>query len=200
MDFLSAPFFATQAALLIVYWMVHRAEWRNRVLLAGSLFFLFTLGWHTALVLVVSALLEWRIALRLGAATVPAARARWMWASIVLNLSQLAFFKYGTPLITPLREALNQLHLDGSTLSILMPVGLSFWTLQKMTLTLDVYFRKRLPEEDPVKALLFTAFFPTVLSGPIEPARNLLPQLAKDRAFEARRCSEAICSSRSEPS
>jgi D-alanyl-lipoteichoic acid acyltransferase DltB (MBOAT superfamily) len=102
----------------------------------------------------------------------------------------LAFFKYSAFFLPRLASVPG---LQGlGPLKALVPVGLSFWTLQKMTLTLDVYYRRRKAERSYLRCLLFTGFFPTLLSGPIERSRVLLPLFAKDRAWDPRAFSEGV--------
>lgn len=188
MDFLSLPFLGLQAILLALYWSAPDRQWQNRILLGGTLFFLFSLGKATACILIASTALEWLIALRLEKTEAPQGRRAWLWASVALNIGALAVCKFGRFLPT----GANLGGLPTAWFAALLPVGISFWTLQKMSLTLDVYFRRRTAERDPVACLLFAGFFPTVLSGPIEASRNFLPQLEKKRTWDVRRFSEAV--------
>ena len=89
---------------------------------------------------------------------------RFVTTSIVLSIAQLVFFKYAYLANPP----------------ILLPVGLSFFTFQALSYSIDIYRQKIVPEKNVVDVALFIAFFPTLLSGPIERARNLIPQL-KDK-------------------
>lgn len=86
---------------------------------------------------------------------------RFVTTAIVLSIAQLVFFKYA--------------YLANPT--ILLPVGLSFFTFQALSYSIDIYRKKIEPEKNVVDIALFIAFFPTLLSGPIERARNLIPQL-----------------------
>lgn len=86
---------------------------------------------------------------------------RFVTTAIVLSIAQLVFFKYA--------------YLANPT--ILLPVGLSFFTFQALSYSIDIYRKKIVPEKNVVDVALFIAFFPTLLSGPIERARNLIPQL-----------------------
>jgi alginate O-acetyltransferase complex protein AlgI len=181
-DFLSLDFLAFQAILLALYWGAPDRTWQNRVLLGGSLVFLFSLGRSTAAILIASTLMEWALALRLEKAASPRGRKAWLWASVALNIGMLAAFKFGRFLPDPASARLRSL----------IPLGASFWILQKMSLTLDVYFRRRPAERNPFACLLFAGFFPTLLSGPIEASRNFLPQLEKKRPWDPRRFSEAV--------
>ena len=81
--------------------------------------------------------------------------------AVILSVAQLAFFKYAYVVDT----------------SILLPVGLSFFTFQALSYSIDIYRQKIKPEKNIIDVALFIAFFPTLLSGPIERARNLIPQL-----------------------
>lgn len=135
---------------------------RNVILLAASWYFYSCLHW-------------WFVLLLLYTTTVNYLCGRWIASrqsrggaggqgvavSVILSLAILIVFKYA--------------YIFDS--SILLPVGLSFFTFQALTYTVDIY-RKKIPvENDPVNVALFISFFPTLLSGPIERARNILPQL-----------------------
>ena len=185
MQFLSLEFLASVAALFALYWLVPRRSWQNSLLTLASLGFLSLFGVAPLVVLVVSTTLEWAIALRLGATDSRNGRRALVALSVLLNLAQLAWFKYGPYVLPPLG-------LSAVVLKAAVPVGLSFWTLQKMTLTLDVYYRRQPPERNLLRCLLFVSFFPAVLSGPIERAHKLLPQFAEERRWDTRRFSEAV--------
>ncbi len=135
---------------------------RNVILLVASWYFYSCLHW-------------WFVLLLLYTTTVNYLCGRWIASrqsrggtgkqgvavSVILSLAILIVFKYAYI-------------FDGS---IMLPVGLSFFTFQALTYTVDIY-RKKIPvENDPVNVALFISFFPTLLSGPIERARNMLPQL-----------------------
>ncbi len=192
MQFLSSQFAAALAVVFLLYWIVPSRAWQNLVLLCASLGFALTFGIQAVAVLAVSTLVEWIIALQLGRTESLSGRRALLWTSVALNVAQLCFFKYSHFFLPEMSSLLGGFGLNVSTLQILMPVGLSFWTLQKMTLTLDVYHRRMQPEKDFFRCLLFTAFFPTLLSGPIEHSRNLLPQFAKQRVWDPARFSEGV--------
>jgi alginate O-acetyltransferase complex protein AlgI len=192
LQFLSPEFGAAFAAAFILYWAAPRAGWQNLLLLCASAGFAGLFGIETVAVLAVSTLAEWAISNRIARTETPRGRKAWLWASILLNLAQLAFFKYSHFFLPQTASLLSGLGLRTDSLRILMPVGLSFWTLQKMTLTLDVYHRRMPAEKNYFRALLFTGFFPTLLSGPIEYSRNLLPQFAKARTWDTARFSGGV--------
>jgi alginate O-acetyltransferase complex protein AlgI len=112
-------------------------------------------------------------------------------ASVALNIGQLAFFKYHRFFAPQLQELLGHSRGAIAIASLAAPVGLSFWTLQKMTLTLDVWLGRTDPVRSFRRALTFVAFFPNLVSGPIERARRFLPQLDSVRRWDPRLLSEA---------
>ena len=99
---------------------------------------------------------------------------------IVLTLLPLLFYKYFEFLLTNINGVLGT-HIGSSLGKILLPVGISFYTFQALTYTLDIYSGKIRSTKNPIDVALFISFFPTILSGPIERGRNLLPQIAEKR-------------------
>lgn len=191
MQFLSVEFLAGLGAAFLLYWMIPRRNWQNGILLTASLGMALSLGANVLAVLTVSTCLEWLIARRMGRAG-KRGRSLLLWASIALNVSQLIVFKYARFFVPEMSRLFPQAGHGIGAWDVLMPAGLSFWTLQKMTLTLDVYHRRRAPETGFLRCLLFAGFFPTLLSGPIERSRNLLPQFGKLRTWDVTRFSEGV--------
>jgi alginate O-acetyltransferase complex protein AlgI len=136
--------------------------------------------------------MEWILARQVKEASAATVRRLWLWASVILNLGLLAFFKYAHFFLPQLQALVSSVGFRTQTLEFLVPVGISFWTLQKMTLTLDVYFHRIKRKVGFFEFLLSTAFFPTLVSGPIDRVRNLLPQWKKDRTWDAHRFSEGV--------
>ena len=192
MQFLSWEFLAALAGVFLLYWSFPRRPWQNLLLLGTSLGLILYLDPAALAILAGSTFLEWLIALRLGSTASQVGRFRLLLLSVALNAAQLAFFKYSQFFLPQMTGLLHHLGFRTGMLRILMPVGLSFWTLQKMTLTLDVFYRRRPAERNFLNCLLFTSFFPTLLSGPIEYSRNLLPQFEKTRKWDAHRFSEGV--------
>ena len=113
-------------------------------------------------------------------------RKKWLLAvSLAMNLGLLFFFKYlnffgGT--LTALCRAVS-IPFSAPALNIILPVGISFYTFQTLSYTLDVYRGKLEPERDFVTFALFVSFFPQLVAGPIEKATDLLPQLKEEHPF-----------------
>lgn len=108
-------------------------------------------------------------------------------ANIVLNLLILAFFKYFNFFSESFATAMASLgwHCDMPTLNIVLPVGISFYTFQALSYSIDVYRRKLPASHSIIDVMAFISFFPQLVAGPIERATSLLPQIQKPRHFSA---------------
>lgn len=106
--------------------------------------------------------------------------------NIVLNIAILGFFKYFNFFGESFASLLRLIGIEASwaTLNVILPVGISFYTFQALSYTIDVYKRKVEPTRDIVAFFAFISFFPQLVAGPIERATNLLPQFLKRREFE----------------
>ncbi len=114
-------------------------------------------------------------------------RARWIVAAnITINLLILGIFKYYNFFLENFEALFAQLgiKLSWPTLKIILPVGISFYTFQALSYTIDVYRRKLEPTKDVIAFFAFISFFPQLVAGPIERATNLLPQFLKSRTFD----------------
>lgn len=105
--------------------------------------------------------------------------------SIIVQLTVLGFFKYFNFFLESLNEGLDELGLDAGAarLDIVLPVGISFYTFQSMSYAIDIYRRELKPTDRFFDFALFVSFFPQLVAGPIERARNLLPQMTSPRAI-----------------
>jgi len=108
------------------------------------------------------------------------------WANVVINLVILGIYKYYNFFVESFVEAFASLGvtLEMSTLRLVLPVGISFYTFQALSYTIDVYKQKIHPTKDIVAFVAFISFFPQLVAGPIERATNLLPQFLKPRRFD----------------
>ena len=104
-------------------------------------------------------------------------------SNIVLNLAILATFKYYDFFVTEFAK-LFHISADGILLNVILPVGISFYTFQALSYSIDVYRRKIEPTKDIIAFFAFISFFPQLVAGPIERATNLLPQFLKKREFD----------------
>src|SRR5690606_18636477 len=113
-------------------------------------------------------------------------RKQWLWLSLGFNLGMLGIFKYFNFFIAEFQDLISLFgfHSDPWSLSIVLPVGISFYTFQTLSYTLDVYNRKLNPSTNLLEFAAYVSFFPQLVAGPIERAVHLLPQFAKRRTFD----------------
>ena len=121
-----------------------------------------------------------------------------LWSTIVLDIGVLAAFKYGSRLLSLSQTAATQLHLPfhPQTYQLLLPFGLSFFTFQSLSYTIDVYRRDIKPATSFIDFALFVAFFPVLLAGPLLRAGQFLPQCGTNPSGELARSSDGawLCS------
>lgn len=156
-------------------------KWRNLFLLAASYYFYMSWKPEFIILLLISTAATYLLAIRMAAAPSPASRKMRLVLILLVNIGMLFGFKY---LNFFSRETLAMLRnfnifLDIPALKILLPIGISFYTLQAAGYAIDIYKEKREPEKKPINFALFLAFFPQVLSGPIGRSTQLLPQFYK---------------------
>ena len=182
MLFHTAEFFVFIVAVFLVYQPLRNTRFSLLWLLAASYFFY---GWWNPLYLlliVYSTALDYVVVWCMDRS---GKKKRWLLASIVNNLLLLGFFKYGEFVTDQVNLLLGQL---GASLTIpapgvLLPVGISFYTFQSMSYTIDFYRGNIERERSFVRFAAFVALFPQLVAGPIERARNLLPQLNRPTRF-----------------
>lgn len=181
-SFLFAAF--TAAVLIIYYVLPHR--WQNRWLLLASMLFYVTWAWEFSVVLVALTLATYLIAQRMGDAD-KTARRRWMWLGVALSLAALVVLKYNAVFVQRFEALLwlaFRLPTDFSLLRILLPVGLSYTILETISTLVDVNRKRIQPPDDLLNYALYLAWFPKIVSGPIERARTFLPKLQERRLVD----------------
>ncbi|MFC3880910.1 MBOAT family O-acyltransferase [Algoriphagus namhaensis] len=121
-------------------------------------------------------------------------RKKYLTLSLAFNLGMLGFFKYFNFFIDSAADFISLLGFQPhiSTLNLILPVGISFYTFQTLSYSIDVYRGNLKPTKDPVAFFTFVAFFPQLVAGPIERASNLLPQFFKKREFEYQQGSDGM--------
>lgn len=138
--------------------------------------------------LFLSSLIDYWIGGQIAHTPHPLARKRWLILSITANLGLLGYFKYSNFFVESFALALAEMgfRFNYSTLNIILPVGISFYTFQTMSYTIDIYRGQFTPKPDFLAYLGFVSFFPQLVAGPIERAANLLPQFHRTRCFSIR--------------
>jgi alginate O-acetyltransferase complex protein AlgI len=185
MLFVEPRFFAFFAVVLLVYWSLSSNSLRKNFILCASYVFYGSWDWRFAFMLLVLSTADWFFALRIVATENPRTRKRYVTASLAMNLSVLAFFKYvhffvGSAIV--LAEQMK-LHLTQPTLKIILPIGVSFFTFQSLSYTIDVYRREISPVKSLRDYLMFASFFPQLVAGPIVRPRYFVPQMHSVRSL-----------------
>jgi D-alanyl-lipoteichoic acid acyltransferase DltB (MBOAT superfamily) len=182
MLFNSLAFLVFFAIVFAVYLPLPRRA-QNLWLLAASYFFYGAWNWRFLGLILLSTAISFAAALAIGASRSPRRRRAVLAASLVADLGILGAFKYAGFFAESLRElfALFGVPLSAFTLDVLLPVGISFYTFQTMSYTIDVYRGQLRATWDLLDFALFVAFFPQLVAGPIERATNLLPQIGRAR-------------------
>lgn len=187
MLFNSLQFAAFLPVVFILYWSLQRAgrQAQNISLLVASYVFYVFWDWRFATLLVVSTLVDFLVGRQLGVARVESRRKLLLWISIAVNLLLLGFFKYFNFFVESFVGLIGLFGLNASTrtLSIIIPVGISFYTFKKLSYTIDVFRRYIEPTSDAVAFFAFVSFFPQILAGPIDRGSTLLPQFLGKREF-----------------
>jgi alginate O-acetyltransferase complex protein AlgI len=182
MIFHSLDFVAFFLITLTAYWQLpHR--WQNRLLLVASyVFYGWVAPWFTIL-LATSTTIDWWAARQMERR--PARRRRYLLASVLSNMGMLAYFKYANFFLENVAVALAALGLETSppVLAVVLPVGISFFTFQALSYTIDVYRGQLRARDSLIDVATFVAFFPQLVAGPIERAAQLLPQVEAERRF-----------------
>ncbi|WP_318308118.1 MBOAT family O-acyltransferase [Flagellimonas crocea] len=190
MLFNSFDFAVFLPVVFFLYWFVTKKSLKLQNLLIVFASYLFYGWWDYRFLslIIFSSLVDYTIGRALGKTNDEKRRKFLLWLSIVVNLGFLGFFKYYNFFLENFRSAFSFFghEFDGYTLNIILPVGISFYTFQTLSYTIDVYKRQLEPTKDIVAFLAFVSFFPQLVAGPIERATNLLPQFYDKRSFSYR--------------
>ncbi|MCC9165727.1 MBOAT family O-acyltransferase [Pontibacter harenae] len=172
----------------IIYWFVIGKSLRvqNLFLLVISYIFYGWWDWRFLILIVFSSFVDYFVSLAVASQQDKLKRKLLMLISLVTNLGLLGYFKYCNFFITSFINAFTLLGqpLQASTINIILPVGISFYTFQTLSYSIDVYNRKLEPTPNLIAFLSFVTYFPQLVAGPIERAANLLPQFHQKRKFQ----------------
>ena len=182
MLFNSGIFLKFFAAFLLLYWLVrNNLRARNFLIVAASYLFYGWWDYRFLALLIFSSVLDYAVGLGIARQQEQRRRKLWLACSIIANLTILGFFKYFDFFVLSFAAAMKELGVPVSvrTLGIILPVGISFYTFQAMSYTIDV-FRGQIPAtRSLINFLAYVAFFPQLVAGPIERASHLLPQFGR---------------------
>lgn len=176
--------------VFLIYWAIGYAKigdtlklrLQNAFVVIASYVFYGWWDWRFLLLIAFTSFCSWGSGLLIGRAASQSKSKAWMTANIVLNLGILAIFKYYDFFVSEFGQLFG-ISTDSLLLRIILPVGISFYTFQALSYSIDVYRKKIEPTKDIIAFFAFIAFFPQLVAGPIERATNLLPQFLTNRKF-----------------
>lgn len=188
MLFNSFEFLVFLPIVFLLYWFVFRPrQWQNLLIVVASYVFYGWWDWRFLLLIALTSVCSYASGLLIEhygnhRHTQRAISA----ANIILNLAILGVFKYYNFFVDNLNTLFSTFgyHLDWVTINVILPVGISFYTFQALSYTIDVYRNNIHATHDPIEFFAYISFFPQLVAGPIERATNLLPQFQKERPFD----------------
>lgn len=174
--------------VFVLYWFVanKNIKAQNLLVVIASYVFYGWWDWRFLSLILFSTIVDFLIGIRLSKEEHLTKRKVLLYASILINLGFLGFFKYYNFFLESFISAFSFFgaEITANSLNIILPVGISFYTFQTLSYTIDVYKRNLEPTKDFVAFAAFVGFFPQLVAGPIERATNLLPQFYRKRAFD----------------
>lgn len=170
-------------AIVYLLYLSLSHRWQNRMLLVASYVFYGAWDWRFLSLILASTIADYFCGLGIHASRDRRRRKALLLVSLTVNLGLLGFFKYYGFFTDNLQELAGLIgwNLDALTLNVILPVGISFYTFQTLSYTIDIYRGRLRPERNIFDFALFVAFFPQLVAGPIERAWRLLPQISLPR-------------------
>ena len=188
MLFNSVDFAIFLPIVFFLYWFVanKNLKFQNLLLVVASYVFYGWWDWRFLTLILFSTIIDYSIGILLSKERAALKRKILLWLSVLVNLGFLGFFKYYNFFLDSFITVFSFLGspINAQGLNIILPVGISFYTFQTLSYTIDIYKRKIEPTTDFVAFSAFVSFFPQLVAGPIERATNLLPQFYKKRTFD----------------
>lgn len=191
MLFNSFEFFVFLPIFFILYWWVfdflikeakHQLLFQNLLVVVASYLFYGWWDWRFLVLIAFTSLCSFLSGIAIDKSSTKQLKTFWMVLNVVVNLSILGVYKYYDFFVSSLASAFN-INAETHLLHLVLPVGISFYTFQALSYSIDVYRKKMEPTRDIVSFFAFLSFFPQLVAGPIERATNLLPQFLKKRSF-----------------
>ncbi|MCA9400933.1 MAG: MBOAT family protein [Candidatus Omnitrophica bacterium] len=184
MLFNSLEFFVFFILVFGVYWALPFKQQNIWLLFCSYLFYAFW-DWRFCSLILLSTGIDYYCGQKIFSTDHKISRKKYLLISVILNLTFLCFFKYFNFFIHETEALLRTLGFTSTlpALTIILPVGISFYTFQSLSYTIDVYRRQLRPVNRFSDFALFVSFFPQLIAGPIERATHLLPQIQQGRRF-----------------
>jgi alginate O-acetyltransferase complex protein AlgI len=182
--------------VFILYWFItnRNLKAQNLLIVFASYFFYGWWDWRFLTLIIFSTLVDYIVGIALSRQANNTKRRMLLWTSILVNLGFLGFFKYYNFFLDNFVTTFSFFgtEIQANSLNIILPVGISFYTFQTLSYTVDIYRRKLEPTKDFVAFSAFVSFFPQLVAGPIERATNLLPQFYKKRTFDYSKAADGV--------
>nr|WP_106794984.1 MBOAT family O-acyltransferase [Aquimarina sp. Aq78] len=197
MLFNSLDFFIFLPVVFVLYWFIFykKIQIQNLFILLASYIFYGLWDWRFLFLILASTLVDFFIGQTIYANDSTVKRKAWLWVSVIFNIGLLGFFKYYNFFIGSWVDFLSVFGYELKstwTLQIILPVGISFYTFQTMSYSLDIYYKRLTPTKNFIAFATFVSFFPQLVAGPIERASNLLSQITTKRIFNYAQCTEGL--------
>ena len=192
MTFTSLTFLLFFPFVFLLYWLKPQQKWQNSILVLASYFFYGWWDYRFCLLMLLSSLVDYFIGIAVHATDDRRIQRRYLILSLISNLGLLGYFKYYNFFSDSFVSLLNQFgwSVHPVIAEVILPVGISFYTFQTLSYTIDIYRGKLEPTRNLNDYLAFVSFFPQLVAGPIERATNLLPQFTVKREFSRSEASE----------
>lgn len=187
MLFNSIEFLLFLPIVFLLYWVVFKPlRWQNAFIVLASYLFYGWWDWRFLILIAITTLFSYISGILIERYSERGVSKFVLSCNVVINLGILGLFKYFNFFTSNLQALLAPLgfHLDSVTINLILPVGVSFYTFQALSYSIDVYRRKIDATKDIIAFFAFISFFPQLVAGPIERATNLLPQFLKHRKFD----------------
>lgn len=196
MLFNSLDFAVFLPIVFFLYWFItnRSLKLQNSLIVVASYVFYGWWDWRFLSLILFSTIVDYLVGLGLHKKEGAKTRKLLLWTSIVVNIGFLGFFKYYNFFLENFQKAFTFLgaEFSGDTLNIVLPVGISFYTFQTLSYSIDIYKRKLEPTKNFIAFSAFVSFFPQLVAGPIERASNLLPQFYTKRHFDSAKAVDGL--------
>ena len=182
--------------VFLLYWFVLQKDLKvqNFFLVIASYVFYGWWDWRFLSLIMFSSIVDYSVGIGFSKYEEKTKRRLLLITSILVNIGLLGFFKYYNFFAESFADSFTFFggHIDPNRLNIVLPVGISFYTFQTLSYSIDVYRKKLEPTKDIISFFAFVSFFPQLVAGPIERAKNLLPQFYVKRSFDTHKAIDGL--------
>lgn len=180
--------------IVVIFYFALPHKFRWILLLVASYYFYMSWKAEYIVLIIISTLIDYTAGLAIDKAETKSKKKLWLILSLITNLGFLFTFKYWNFFNEALRDTLSlvSIQFEPSTLNVLLPVGISFYTFQTLSYTIDIYYGKLKPIKHIGIFATYVSFFPQLVAGPIERAKHLIPQFYKRIVFDYERVKSGL--------